>query len=239
LNTDWSEDGIWAMSDNLTLYFSSNRPATRGGYDIWIAVRPEPNSLDWSVSHLDGRINSGDPEQSPTLSPDGTVMFYYSSGDIYRASRDFSGLPFSAGVYVDIVNDPRVNEGDPFFAPRTRLLYFTSRRRGTYDIFVSTLDSAPTALDSVNTDTSDEETPVLSADELTMYYSRIASPDEYNSQIWIAKRASLSDPFESTIVEELKSNGVDYPESLSPDVCTLYFVSTRNGNRDFFFATRR
>lgn len=59
------------------LYFVSNRPGGRGGYDIWIAYKQENGS--WGrVQNAGVRINTEFDEKSPFLHPDG-VSFYFSS----------------------------------------------------------------------------------------------------------------------------------------------------------------
>lgn len=61
------------------LYFASNRPGGRGGYDIWIAYKQENGS--WGrVQNAGQRINTELDEKSPFLHPDGVSLYFSSNG---------------------------------------------------------------------------------------------------------------------------------------------------------------
>ena len=83
-------------SDELTLYFSSNRPGGEGGYDLWKATRSSIEESFGSVVNLGKLINTEGNEQFPTLRSD--TRLYYSS----------DGLPGLGGMdlfYSEFVNE--------------------------------------------------------------------------------------------------------------------------------------
>jgi Tol biopolymer transport system component len=85
----------------------------------------------------------------------------------------------------------------------------------------------------------DAFSPAISSDELTIYF---ASSRSGNNDIWRANRASTAQPFDTpTHVDELASPSQDFPSSISPDGCRIYFWSGRAGGAgdfDIWQATR-
>lgn len=237
LNSDAIEDGVWAMPDELTLFFSSKRPGGPSFYNLYRAWRSDRLSENWMWELVGDPINSPAGVQSPSLSRDGLQLFYYTQRDIYVSTRGSVTEPFGVGRLVDAINSTK-NESDPFLTADDKRLYFTSDRLGSWDLYVSTLPELPAALDSVNTPY-DEAAPVLSEDELTLYYAHNVPPTQSQQHIWLARRRALGEPFEPVgPVDEVNSDTTEYPESLSPDGCSLYFVSYRSGNPDFYIAQR-
>lgn len=83
--------------DGLELFFFSNRPGTIGMADIYAATRAA-TSDPWSEPvNLGPNVNSADAETRPSLSSDGTTLYFGStrpgegSTDIYVTSRDKLG----------------------------------------------------------------------------------------------------------------------------------------------------
>ena len=84
---------------------------------------------------------------------------------------------------------------------------------------------------------SSEFYPVVSADELELYFR---SDDEGNPDIWVARRSDRDRPFEdASILAEVQHPSDDNPGSLSADGLTLYFGSSRSGNFDMYQAVRK
>jgi hypothetical protein len=86
------EDGQpYIERDALELYFFSNRPGGKGVQDIWMASRARPQQA-WSAPvNLGDNINTSAAETRPSLSWDGTMLYFGSTrtGDanIYVSSR--------------------------------------------------------------------------------------------------------------------------------------------------------
>lgn len=74
LANDWEP----ALSpDGLSLYFSSNRPGGRGGYDLWVSHFRDGQ---WQPPQpLDGAVNSERDELDPAVSPDGETLLFVSN----------------------------------------------------------------------------------------------------------------------------------------------------------------
>jgi hypothetical protein len=79
-------------SDNLSLYFTSNRGGGYGQYDIWVTTR-ETIGDDWGTPvNLGPPVNSSAYELDPGISADGRVLFFVrvdgpTETDIWMARR--------------------------------------------------------------------------------------------------------------------------------------------------------
>jgi outer membrane protein OmpA-like peptidoglycan-associated protein len=94
---DWETHASVSLDGN-TLYFVSNRKEGGfGGRDIWRCVRL-PNG-QWSMPlNLGPKINTPYDEDAPFIHPDGTTLFFSSTGhknmggfDIFRSTKDDEG----------------------------------------------------------------------------------------------------------------------------------------------------
>jgi hypothetical protein len=253
LNSPASDSSLAFSTDGLTAYVSSGRTGTVGGFDIFAFTR---SSLGQSFANPMPltNVNTADDERSPRPTGDGLRLFYFtnhaSAGayDIAVATRATVLTAFGAGAPLAVVNSD-AGEVDPFLTKDEAHLYFASDRTGGlggYDIYLS--DFTPSG--ALNTprlvaelsSTGNDGNPVLSDDGLTIYFS---SDRNGNGDIWVARRASVSDGFGApTAVAELNSPSLDFPILLSTDGCMLYLGSSRTagtGGRtgyDLFQATR-
>ncbi len=76
--------------DGLEIYFASERDGGLGGRDIWVSTRASVSAA-WNPPVNLAAVNSSGSDQTPSLSPDGSIL-YFSSGrdgspDIYTATR--------------------------------------------------------------------------------------------------------------------------------------------------------
>lgn len=91
VNTEHNEEAPFICSDNKTMYFSSDRPGTYGGKDIYKAVRQDVTWESWDEPYpLAEPINSRKDDNQPFYHP-GTGYLYFvstriNSSDIYRVS---------------------------------------------------------------------------------------------------------------------------------------------------------
>lgn len=80
INTAAYESNACFAENGRSIYFTSNRKGSIGGYDIWMSRRKNDNS--WSIpKNLGSTINSTGNEVSPFLHPNGTTLYY--SSDYY------------------------------------------------------------------------------------------------------------------------------------------------------------
>jgi hypothetical protein len=240
INSSAREQGA-VLVDDLTIYFSSDRPGGAGGSDLYQAIRSSPTSPFASPVSL-GAINGPGSESGPTLTGDGLTMYYIltpggqTTSDIHVTTRANKNAAFPAGTAVAQINSP-VEDVDPFITADGAALYFDSARSGTVsflDLFVSVRRGdgsfdAPQLLTSLNTTTTDGH-PVLSRDGLRIYWSSTRTGTQGGTDIWSATRPSLAGTFGTlALVPELNSPNNESPSWLAPDGCTILLQSDRPG----------
>jgi len=252
-NTAANDDAVFLSDDQLTAVLSSDRPGGSGGYDLWVAVRSDVLAR-FSAATPAGGVNSADDERQPALSGDSRQIYFMSNHGsagyrIVEATRNGVTGGFAPPVAVAGL-DSGMGDISPWLSIDGTQIYFGSGRAGGLggnDIYVADLRAAGATnvvdLTAVNS-SADDASAVLSRDGLTLYFAskRAGATARGNDDIWLSRRAAASDPFGApAAVTELNSAAADGPRWLSPDSCTLYFVSDRNGGRggyDLYSATR-
>lgn len=94
LSTPSTDERPNVRKDGLEMFFDSNRPGSVGSTDLWVSTR-ENTSAPWSSPvNLGAPVNTGSMEGRPSLSFDGTSLYFMSdrSGgaggiDLYVATR--------------------------------------------------------------------------------------------------------------------------------------------------------
>lgn len=196
LSSNGDEGTIQVSPDGRTAYISSTRTPSAGGYDLYVATRPD-NADDFAVSstdvaNLETAVNEFDQQVVR-----GEQRIYFTSGaaapDLYFADRPAPGAPFAAPTLVPGVNTT-ASEFDPFVSPDELVILFTSDRDGNRDIFVSRRTSTAVAFDqpepvtAVNSPTSDDQDLSLTVDGCQLWFARPqpggpGQTDLYTSQV--------------------------------------------------------
>lgn len=149
LNTDENEGMARFAMHGKTFYFSGcMREDTEGGCDIYKATLKDEEIIE--VSRLEGNLNSHEWDSQPSISCDGTKMFFSSTrkdglggGDIYLSSllpNGDWGVPSNLGPNLNTQGD----EEAPFIANDGKTLYFSSTGhpgQGDGDLFVSRFEN--------------------------------------------------------------------------------------------------
>ncbi len=171
--------------DDLSLYFSSERPGGSGQMDMWVTTRPATNSPWGKPVNLGPTLNSGAYDLSPRESADGlTLLFHSSRGgiggeDIWMSTRATKDDPWGKPVNLGAQVNSGTNDGEAVMTPDGLTLFFSSDRDGgvgNYDLWVTTRRSTSHAWGrpinlgrSVNSRTV-EWTGSVSADGSTLYF---------------------------------------------------------------------
>jgi hypothetical protein len=188
---------------------------------------------------------AGDDTQA-MLSADGLVLVFQSKrGDangpyrLWFATRDAQGSDLQPPVAVPFGGAalPAATEmQDPWLTPAH--LYFTSAptMASAKALQVGDLDSASSQITNVRdvlaTKTASVDHPVLSVDELELFYSE-------KGRIKRSIRPSTSVAFpEGAELTDLTALGARTPTWLSPDGCDLYFFGATATNSGLFRASR-
>ena len=251
VNSSSNDAGASISADGLTLYFSSNRPGGKGGYDLWYTTRATIND-DWGPA-----VNLGQPPNSrysywePSISSDGLTLYFSDGHSPQYGNRLPGGLGGQGDIWI--VTRASVNGawGEPInlgsavnsqhaihpsISSDGLSLYFQSHRPGSLghcDIMVATRKSTsdsfgdPVFLKNVNAGGADW-TPDISTDGLTLFLMRNPGPPE----IWASTRRTTDDDFGARFKLPHQVNMPGYENgipNLSADGSTLYFLSSRPG----------
>ncbi|MBP1631292.1 MAG: hypothetical protein H6Q15_2185 [Bacteroidetes bacterium] len=90
-------------SDELTIYFTSNRPGGQGDFDIWKATRASVNEPFSNLTNLGKQINTEGKEQFPILRTD-TRLYYSSDGLAGLGGYDLFYTEYQNNEWTDPMN---------------------------------------------------------------------------------------------------------------------------------------
>jgi hypothetical protein len=241
LNRDpGNEYRVFLSPDELTAYISHGHPWQVA--DIAVAKRASRSEPFGNALAL-AEINSPSSELSVSLTPDALTLFVESSrsgtGRIYAATRRTILESFSPPTAVPLDHGEDA-EGDPYVLPDGSALYYGVAyfAPATNAIWRVSLEGITPRSPTVIIDDGDVRWPVVSADELVLYYYDTA-PSGSGGGIVMRTRTSIGVPFgEPTELTELNTPDVEWPQWISPDGCRLYFGrGTANGA--FLFVAER
>lgn len=142
--TKYNEGSACITPDGKYLYFTRCfAPDGMGDCDIYQAENVHGKWMN--IKALGGKVNSGEWDSQPNVSPDGRMLFFSSNrrggfggSDIYFCLRQGDGTWGTAQNIGPFVNTPE-NEVTPFYHQINKTLYFGStgqlRSYGGYDIY--------------------------------------------------------------------------------------------------------
>jgi hypothetical protein len=228
-----SRDGRFLLFNN------SNDPGTNT--DLHFARRVD--DLHWTYGGLIAGANTATLEGTPTMDRAGRLFFVsvrsYAQSACTIHSAQFDDGAASNVQLVDSIcrHEPGVVNFDVDIDASGTLLTFVDSHFGSNGLpqdaalvmarwngtqFVRNFDSA-TVLAAVNAGAALQYAPALSADHLTLWFTRLASPSGRDlPQIWRTRRASESVPFEAPVRIDGLGDFVEAP-ALSADEKLLYF----------------
>jgi len=239
--------------DGLEMYIYSGRSGGQGGLDLWVLRRASIDD-DWGPpENLGPVVNSSQDDEHASISADGLVLYFTSNGhggygmnDIYMTTRTTKNDPWGPPVNLGAKVNSSASDGEMWVSTDGLELYFKSDRLGGYgagDVWVTRRATEkdpwgePVNIGPVVNSAYEERYPSLSPDGLLQLFSdcyhcasRPPRPGGYGGDdIWMTRRASLSDPWQAPVNLGPKINGPsdDYQPRISPDGRTLYFFSSR------------
>jgi hypothetical protein len=220
--------------DELTIFFASDRadPAARKMH-LYTATRPTADSA-FGTPTFAGGLFSEQGESNPSVSPDGTTIYF----DSYRVSQGVVHIFTSTRANAAVVfPPPTMLGGDGLFAPSItadgNVLYAASLQTG----FLARLDRVGGGFgdpQQVALPSSSSVISPVSRDDLTLFLANM------NSNIILAsKRASMSASFPAPMpVIELPTGATAAePSWISADGCRLYLRYKATDSR-IYVATR-
>jgi outer membrane protein OmpA-like peptidoglycan-associated protein len=138
INTRFKEKQTSISRDGRTIYFSSNRPGTLGGLDIWMSTRDD----DWNFSepvNLGPEINTSEDDQFPFIHPDDQTLYFISRGhkgmgadDIYYARRNETTGAWDSAINIGYPINTAGYDPGLVIDRLGEYAYFSSDRPGGY-----------------------------------------------------------------------------------------------------------
>jgi outer membrane protein OmpA-like peptidoglycan-associated protein/tetratricopeptide (TPR) repeat protein len=123
--------------DGKTLYFSSNRPGSMGGTDIWkVAINADGTYGD--PQNLGNKVNTEGNESFPFIADDNKTLYFASSGKQGLGGLDVYQADLSAGSDATNLGTPVNTDKDDFaftFNGVKNAGFMSSNRNGNDDIF--------------------------------------------------------------------------------------------------------
>jgi Tol biopolymer transport system component len=192
--------------------------------------------------NLGSTINTSVEEGGPCISPNGLELYFYSFLDGWaQATMRVATRETTEDPWGEVINfePPLKSCTAPSLSANGLSLYFDKGGAGTggSDIWVSTratisdpwgepVNLGPT----VNSSTLDMAACV-SADGLELYFGSFREGGYGDWDLWVAKRATLSEPWGEAVNLGPLVNSADYDghPCISPDGLTLFITSTRPG----------
>lgn len=136
--------------DELTIVFTGYEiPGGQGGYDLWMATRPDRYSPWADVTNL-AEINSPEWDAHPSISPDGLTLHFASwrNGDaqLFKATRGSLEVPFGSPEHLSFFDSPGSSLQYPFLSSDGKTFYYARSDFGEpFDIWVSSQSDLPEA----------------------------------------------------------------------------------------------
>jgi len=245
-------DGEPSISaDGLSLYFVSIRPGGYGSGDIWVTTRATVSDPWGEPVNLGPAVNSSVWDGEPSISSDGLSLYFgsqrpggYGMADIWVTTRATVSDPWGQAVNLGPMINTPFDDVDVCISADGLSLYIDSFREGGYgssDTWVAKRETLsdpwgePINLGPTINTTSSDGAPSISADGRVLFFSDFFAPrpgGQGKNDIWMATRASVSDPWGEPINlgPTINTSAVDLHPNISTDGSTLYFTSDRPGS---------
>jgi hypothetical protein len=234
-------------ADALELYFMSTRA---GGRDIWTSRRASATD-PWQPPTRVAELDSDDSDWAPAVSLDGLRIWFardsVGRGQIWQATRASRATAWNPPAPVAELQSGSVDFAPAVDATETTM-YFSSDRvnaggaigGGDFDLYASTRAgtgaawSAPAAIPGVNNN-DDEYDPFVAQGGLIVFFTSMRTG---MGDIYWSSRQSLAAPFAAPVaLADVNSGDYDSDSTLSVDLGTMMFSSTRSGNAEIYQAT--
>jgi Tol biopolymer transport system component len=248
--------------DELSLYFSSDRPGSEG-YDIWFSQRTS-KTAPWSTPQNLYLINTSANDRTPTLSRDGHFLFFVSDRpgtlgglDIWASWRQHTNndLGWQEPKHLGEINSAFNDAGPSFFQDEESgivSLHFASNRPGgvgLFDIYVSHLNSAgrfgPAELVPELSSPLVDLRPALRHDGLEVYLNSNRVGTLGGFDLWVSTRGNILGNWSTPVNlgNTINTGSSEMFPALSSDGKTLYFNSERikdppSEDLDLYMTTR-
>lgn len=251
INTANLDNAPTISPDGLELFFTSNRIDGLGGADIWVMKRSSVSDPWGEPNNLGIPVNSVRDEGTTSISSDGLTLYFsayyrpggYGNWDLWMTTRTTTaspwGPPINLGPKVNSVYD----ELFPSISSDGRELYFSDWLAirpggcGLGDVWVTTRSSIDDPWGDPNSPGPsinglyNDGSPYISGDGQSLYLCSERPGGYGRSDMWVASRASASEPWSVPVNLGSIVNSTSYDGAVcfSADKAILYLGSSRSG----------
>lgn len=262
VNSPFADNNPTLSTDELTMYFASDRPGGLGLVDIWVTRRASLDSPWETPVNLGAPVNSPFIDGAPALSSDGHLLFFHSNrtgtaggNDIWLTRRSgFTGdddwdVPIALGA--DVNTDDDEQGPDYTVSAGGGAIYFN---RGNQALARSDLYYAEVGRDGrtggpavpiteLNDPIFNDAAPTVRTDGKEILFWSSRATGGAIADIWVSTRQSLQESWSppQNVGAPVSSPVNDLHPELSHDSRTLYFSTNRpggSGGQDLWMATR-
>jgi hypothetical protein len=204
-------------------------------------------------------VNSSSSEWPPCISADSLSLYFcsnrpggYGDRDIWVSTRATKDDPWGTPVNLGPSVNSSAKEAFPFISTDGLSLFFESTRPGGYgghDLWVTTRATKddtwdiPVNLGPMVNGSSNDATPGISADGLSLFFESDRSVGYGSFDLWVTRRATRTDPWGAAVNlgPTVNSSAWEGGPIISADGLSLYFWSQRSGgygSTDIWVTTR-
>jgi len=244
INSEENEVNPSLSADGLTLLFASDRPGGLGGRDLWQCTRASTEEPFGAPINLGSPVNSVRSEGSATLSADGRTLTFSTEKSrggaqiFWMCEREEVGGVFGKPRELGPAINAKGGCLGPDISSDGLSLVFESTRpggQGRFDLWISTRESprdafrAPTNLGPTVNTAENDGGPMMSSDQLALFFHSSRSGGHGADDLWISTRSAVNEVWSAPVNlgPSLNSGKLESHPTLSSDGRTLIFASNR------------
>jgi Tol biopolymer transport system component len=186
-------------------------------------------------------VNTSAIERDTFVSYDELTLYMSGDGDIHVSTRASTAIPFPAAIRDDDLSSNDTDTKVSFTMDGMTAFINSSRAGSSNDIWRATRTSIPgtwsfdqVGLGAINS-SGNAWDPHISLDGLRLYFA----PQGAQQYIHVASRQSTASDFDMPVrIEPLVTADGNADPTLSGDERVIVYVTTPNGDRDLWYATR-
>jgi len=238
-------EAVRFTANRAVAYLSLCPTSDIAGCDIYTSPYSTETESFAGFSKMTGVSMDGAYDTYPTITKDNQHLVFASSRGglatdphIFVAKTNNGSFDTPTITLLPGIDTPA---NEPFITGGGRVLYYSAELSTGEELFrmegePPLFGGAPRAVAETNMPGVEEYAPVASEDELELFFG--AGVTVRSLDLYLASRSSTMVPFGAPEKLSLSTLDIDYPVSISPNGCDLYYISKPGGVAKVFVAKR-